>query len=162
MDRFLNAPIELQRKWKKKAEEEKRKKINYEMNSNPDLLFSDLSDEDDQLSSKKRPKGSLNIDKICKSGSSDFYQPQSPLPGPQAPRSRQEIFGAPILKHSLNVLENKPSPLLRYRYGSLGKEALAQTSSSLFSDEKPRTIPAIKIPEISFKKKNLKKNEIKK
>ena len=121
-----------------------------------------MSDLDEPLS-KKPPKSSLNIDKLCKMGSSDFYRPQKPLPGPQAPSSRQEVFGAPLIKHRVNVLENKPSPLLRYRYGSLGKEALAQTSSSLFSDEKSETSQKIKIPEMSFKKKNLKKkNEIKK
>ena len=119
-----------------------------------------MSDVEEEPPSKKPPKVSgLNIHKICLSGSSDKIWPEKRLPGPQAPRSRGEIFGAPSsLRHSYDV--SKPTSLLKYRHGNLGLEALAQTSNCLFSNENSefdhRTqIP--KIPKKSFKKKTLKK-----
>ena len=112
-----------------------------------------MSDVEDEPPSKKPPKAtSLNIHKICLMGSSDKIWPEKRLPGPQAPRSRGEIFGAPSsLRHSYNVPEAKPSSLLKYRHGNLGLEALAETSSSLFSNETSEFDPRLKIPKIPKK-----------
>ena len=158
----MNASPEVRNKWRQKAKKEKEKKINRAIEMNADL-FSDMSDEENPLErSSKKPKMSLNIDKICKMGSSDSYKPPKPLLGPQAPPSRLEIFGAAgpsRLCHK--VPERKPSALLKYRYGSLSHETLAQSSSVIFSQQKSSAVPAIIMPKKSFKKKKLQQNKTK-
>ena len=158
----MNASPEVRNKWRQKAKKEKEKKMKFAMEMNADL-FSDMSDEDFPIErSSKKPPTSLNIDKICKMGSSDAYKPPKALLGPQAPPSRQEIFGAAGPSRICHkVPEKKPSALLKYRYGSLSHETLAQSSSVIFSQQKSSAVPAIIMPKKSFKKKKLQQNKTK-